>query len=214
MTAAILSSQTAASESERAMLERAVVNQLASLRRETGGYLEFVGEYNGELGGADDENELAERLLGRCPAVLVATGEESFTQESVRHSVLRGSLELELIVVSAHLRSSEARTLGDEQAHLTPTADPGVYRILADCRRLLHGRDLAVDGMNAPIIRGASPAVRSKAITAFTQTYGVSYRYTQPAIVSRPVIDSIEHRHQVESVEPDVPVMSALVEAS
>ena len=207
MTAALAISQTPSAVAERTMIERAIVAALGRLHRNAGGYLEALDLYNGELA-ASEEDDLRDRLLGRVPAVLVTGGRETFTGRSIRRTALEGTLEVEVIVISGHLRSREARAHGDEVSLLDPRADPGVNRILSDCRRLLHGRDLGVTGVQAPTLRAHDPNLKSAALTIFTARYEVDYRFDQlPLDPGRPA-ESIEHRHNVAGGAPVNPVLT------
>ena len=204
----LLLNQTVLADSERVMIERAFVLALASLRRLTGGYLFELGEYNGELAG-NDVGEVATRLQGRLPAILVTTGRGTYESVSVAKRTLRGSLEVEIIALSSHLRSREARTQGDERSAIDPSADPGVYKLLADARRLLYGRDLGINGVSAPDLLVEEPGIRIPELTAFTARYQVEFRFDQRPLVEPVAYETYEHHHNLEAGATANPVITA-----
>lgn len=198
--------QTLHATSERTLLERAFVNALASLRRSQGGYLAELGEYNGELAG--EVEDIKVRLQGRLPAILVTTGRISYESVSVTRRTLKGSLEVEVVALSNHLRSREARTQGDERGALVATSDPGVYKVLADARRLLYARDLGITGVGLPDLLVEEPGIRVADLTAFTARYQVGLRFDQLPLVDPLSFEVIEHHHNVEDGATANPVLT------
>lgn len=196
--------------SERTMLERAVVQALGPLRKQQGGYCEFVGEYAGELDDIQDEDDIADTLRGRVPAVLVSTGDDTY-QLDVSKRRARIDLQFGLLLVSQHLRSHESRTQGDIVSYTNPKADPGVYQMLADARTLLMGRSLAVDGFGFPSPRLSRPRLRRPGFMAYSAVYQIDFRYEQGDYPPARQLESLEHRHNIAESEAGSPVAAGQV---
>jgi len=191
----------------RGDIERAIIVQLAPLSVARGGYLRFIGQYNGELdASASGLDSMQRRLLGQQPAVLVTTSRRSFELKGMKRGRAEVSLEIFLVVISAHLRSHEARNLGDGAAGAM--ADPGIYQILEDCQSLVWNVELGVAG--AGPARPVSEVFIAQApeLTAWRAHYTVEHDAHPPVVAGVP-FESIEHRHNLEHAPAVNPVIVA-----
>lgn len=184
--------------SERTTLERAVVAALAGLERGHGGYLAALDLYAGEML-ANDLDELKGNLRGRAPAVLVSVGDIAYSSKSTARRVFAATLELRLLVVSNHLRSLVARAHGDEVSAVDSTVDPGVNRILVDCRDRLAGEDLGLGGYAPLLPIGEERLVEVADLTVFEATYRTSteIRPRSPSLQPAPAITAVDQRHNL-----------------
>lgn len=190
----------------RGDIERAIVLKLGPLSVAQGGYLRLIGHYNGELdSGKNGLDDIKRRLQGAQPAVLVTTSRRVFNMQGMRRERASVSLEVFLLVISAHLRSREARALGD--AAPGPLADPGIYQILEDCQDALWGVDLGVPSAGVP--RPVSEVFVSGTadLTAWRAHYEVEHDARRPAPTGLPLFESIEHRHNLEHAAAVNPVV-------
>jgi phage gp37-like protein len=191
--------------STRGDIERALIVLLGPLSIASGGYLRFVGHYNGELDASQPGlDAMQRRLLGQQPAVLVTTSRRSFESKGLRRGRAVVSLEVFLVVVSAHLRSHEARNLGD--GALDAMADPGIYQILEDCQRLIWGVDLGVVGASAARPISEVFLAQAPELTAWRAHYAVEHDARPLAEVGVPLA-SIHHDHNLENAEAVNPVI-------
>lgn len=203
----IVLSQTIGALSERTMIERALLAALEPLSVRQGGYLARLDLYSGELG-AGSLDDILTALGGLVPAVLLQTSGSVYRSTSVRRKSTIETITIEVAVASAHLRSQEARVSGDELSVSDPTADPGVHRIIADVRRLLHGQDIGVAGAGVIEIVSDQPVMQAPQLTAWVLRFEVDYRYDapEPARVLGP-ITTIEHRGNLEDSDAVNPVV-------
>lgn len=193
--------------SRRADIELAVVSRLQPLTRAAGRYLACLAQYNGELDGADD---LKAALLGRAPGVLVTTSGASGETKGLRRAESRVMLNIELVVVSNHLRSRVAQKTGD--AALAPTADPGSYQMLEDIQRRLHGHRLVgLEGVELLTWESDGVIVQAPELTAWRQVFTTRYRLAALEPAAQP-LESIEHRHNLDQAAPVNPVVVAELE--
>lgn len=120
-------------------IESQVIARLeAYLERRYGGPLQAVKRFEDVISDAD-EAEVARRLLGQKPAVLLASGRVRYGNASsdlTRYKV--ELLEVELYLVSQHMHSGEARSEGYTSS-VDGGGDPGILRLRADTRRVLWG---------------------------------------------------------------------------
>lgn len=189
----------------RGDIERAVIVTLAPLLRTNGGYLRALGHYNGEIDASKDGlDAMHKRLLGQQPAVLVTTSRRAYDMQGMRRERAKVSLELFLVVVSAHLRSPEARVLG---AGAAPEADPGIYQILEDCQDRLWGADLGVIGAGKPRPVSEVFIAQVPEMSAWRAHYEIEHDARRPAPVGLPAFESLEHRHNLEHAEAVNPVV-------
>lgn len=197
------------SASERTAVKRAVLAALDGLRTASGGYLEALEEYGGQFNGEPDTVMAA--LRGRAPAVLVAIGDDSADIKGMGRRRMMMDLNLEVFVVSAHLRSPEARLSGDEAGALG-TGDPGIDVMLADVRTLLAGADLGAPGVDRPTLKGASQMIADPSLAMFRQDYSVRCAVVVAPPAASPVreIESAEHRHNLEDAATENPVASGV----
>lgn len=106
-----------------------------NLGKKPTGYLRSVETY-----ACDDGPEAAiERVTSYLPGVLVQfVGDELESLDIRPGTFYRSTLSFKLLVLSQNLRYAPAATQGPRDA-AEAADDPGVYRIVGDLRRLLHG---------------------------------------------------------------------------
>lgn len=201
-------------ESERAMLEEGLAAALAPLLRVNGGYLTAIEPYNGELDRADGVEDIFRALLGRSPAILISSSLATVRTRSLRRTRSLSSLNLELLVVSNHLRSPATRNLGDHVSALDPTADPGSYQMLVGIRKLLMGQRLPVAGCQPLILVNEAVVIQVPEMTAWRVVYEARVRLAQPERSANGTLESIEHRHNLIDGEPVNPVVVGEATAS
>lgn len=106
-----------------------------NLGKKQSGYLRTVESY-----ACDDGPEAAiERVNSSYPSTLVQfTGDEVESLSNIPGALYRCVLNFKLLIFSQNLRPSPSATMGPRDP--TEAADdPGVYRIIGDLRRVLHG---------------------------------------------------------------------------
>jgi len=144
-------------------LEDAVITALtplllSALGGGASGYLEAVRPYQGDLSPQADDEDLNRVLGGASPAVLVAIGDDgSYGDVTLSRSMCDLKTTLEVLIVSANLRSPEAKARGDVSDGTGD--DPGIYEIMEDVRGLLFGVEMGVDGVGF-LIPSASTAIQ------------------------------------------------------
>lgn len=197
-----------AGRSERLAVERAVLAALDGLLRASGGYLEELGQYAGEFVG--DAESVLTRLRGQAPAILVSTGDGDYDLKAMSRRRGVVALDLEIHIVSAHLRDREARRLGDE-AGVQGSGDPGIYAILADVRDRLMGAELGIPGVMPPIAKTEEAVISLPTVSVFRATYSVrcSVEAQPPAGMPTRPAETVETRINL----PDSPEVSPVVTA-
>lgn len=208
MTLALLHTSTPVTrESERAMLEASLIAALSPLLRVHGRYLRAVEHYNGEIDRAQGVEDVYRALLGRQPAILVSSSLASRRSRSISRTRSISILNLELLLVSAHLRSPVARNLGDDVSAMTPTADPGAYQMMVDIRKLLDGRRLPVAGSSPLVWNDEAIVIQVPEMTAWRVVYQTRVRLVQQPGLASGQFESVEHRHNLIDADPVNPVV-------
>ncbi len=186
--------------SKRTMIEAALLELLEPLSVRQGRYLALLDQYNGEIGGGASEQDVRNALRGLVPAVLLQTGSAAYVADSMKRNRTVATLQIEILIASAHLRSHEARNIGDEASTGDASADPGAYQIMADVVDLIVGRDLAIDGVS--VVRPISEIVTMQAptLTAWVVRCEVDYRHEAApvAAIGGPYTE-IHHRGNLEN---------------
>jgi phage gp37-like protein len=190
------------------MIEAALLALLEPLSSRQGGYLARLDQYNGEIGAGASVDEILTALGGSVPAVLLQTGSALYSTESTRRTRSLVTLQIEILVASGHLRSHEARNIGDEASVHDDAADPGAYQILADIRDTLNGRSLGISGVSVPRLASETVVMQATELTAWVSRFEIDYRHEQ-VIASQPAVtvDVIEARSNLNesaSVNPVV----------
>jgi phage gp37-like protein len=192
--------------SVRGDIERAVIRQLAPLTTEQGGYLALVGHYNGELDGEHGLDDMQRRLSGAQPAVLVTTSRAVYEVKGTSRSRARVTLDVFVVVVSAHLASREARNLGDDVSVADPRADPGIYQILEDIQDLVWEQPLHVEAAGPARPVSEVFVAQAPELTAWRAHYQVTYD-ARLAAAPALTIHEVEHHHNLENSDPVNPVV-------
>lgn len=218
----ILANQVGHSPAEEAMLEHAVVNMLQQLHVANGGYLHLIGFYNGELDTPEGTTELFGTMMGSAPAVLVATTTARPERKSNRKLNQRIPVQLELLVVSNHLRDHQFRVHADaparedlarvdDNALFRSKWDPGIYRIMADVRSILFGRDLGVANMSRLEFTLKQPVIQARELTLWRMQFEGNYAYLQdpPESLEHFAADSVSVRMNLS--EDDAEVINPIV---
>lgn len=135
------------------------------------GYLRTIAPYNGEIDGAQSAEDIRAALRGRAPGVLVSTTGATYQSRSTRRRRFDREITVELILISNHRRDRETRLRADLVSQGDPSADPGIYRILADVLQQLAGDDLGVDGIGPLSPSAEGPLARFDDFTAWQMTY-------------------------------------------
>ncbi len=192
--------------SERVLVERAVLSALDGLRAVVGGYLEALDPYQGELVG-DDMEDIKQRLMGRCPGILVAIGDSDYDLKSLSRRSAVNKVEVEIAVVSASLRSLEARSAGDE-AGILSQGDPGIYVMLADVRDRLMGADLGVPGVERPIPVSEERLLIDEDLVVYRALYSVRCSVVPhpPRFTAAGPVTVVHHKHNVDGADAVNPV--------
>lgn len=206
----VLAVQPLADPSERTALERAVLAALVGLRRESGGYLAALDLYAGELG-ASELDEVKQNLGGRAPAVLVSVGDVRYESKAISRRLYAATLDLRLFVVSDHLRSRVARAHGDEVSAADPTADPGINRILIDCRSRLAGETLGLAGFGPiePVEEERMVEVTDISIVRAIYQTTVDIAPESPSKQPSRPYAVVEHRHHIAGTGRTNPTLEA-----
>ena len=148
----------------RERLEDAAIKRLLPMRLERGGACACVKEYAGEFERLQEDaaaDDIKRAVGGRVPALLVAAGAGRYESLSVTRRREIGTLEFEVMVVAASLRSREARQRGGD----------GVYAVMRDVRDLLHGIELEVEGCSAPKLLTEEPMLHSTDLCVWKMTF-------------------------------------------
>lgn len=130
----------------RTQIEDAVIASLQPLSRAADGYLRAIKPYRGELEGAANMDELRDSLRGMAPAALVSTGPGRYREMHTARRRAVMDMDVEILIVSASLRSNEDRMRGAGALTVPPRGDPGIYLLLEQVTRILIAQPLAADG--------------------------------------------------------------------
>jgi hypothetical protein len=149
-------------------IEDDVLALLSPLLRPAG-YLEALEPYQGSLDPAEDDPDLNRVLQGRAPAVLVTTGDGDYDGVVIDRRRADWNVTLELLLVSAHLRSSLARARWDGIG-----GDPGIYQMIDDVRDRLFGKELAAAGAGTLIPLGYQALSRSGGKTLWRASFRIA----------------------------------------
>ncbi len=119
--------------------EDAVLNALADLKRENGGYLADLEGYAGQL----DNATALKTWMGRFPAVAVAVPEAAYPPELRTNVFWRQDVKVFVFVGAQSWRGQAEARKGLVGAHL----------ILKDVRRLLLGKTLGLEIRECNLLR-------------------------------------------------------------
>ncbi len=182
--------------SQRGMIAEAVLQALQPLHVRNGGYLEFLGTWNGET-----EEDLQRVLSGASPAVLVWVGAGRINARAVNRQHVRKRYTVELFVISTSFSSREAQGIGDENRELAGV-DPGTYQIIDDLDDMLIGAELGIAGVYLLEPEGETPGNVGET-TMWRVTYGIEAdgRRTRPR---EAVLLALRTRHNL--VDPSAGV--------
>lgn len=200
--------------SPRTMIEAAILEALEPLSVRQGGYLVKIDRYNGEIKAGASDDEIFEALGGSVPALLLQTGSATYALESVKRSRTRTRLEVDVMIASGHLRSHEARNIGDEASVHDASSDPGIYQIMADVAALLKSRPLGVAGVGTLRLRTEENAKQTSALTAWVMRFDLDYREDMLPSSSGVAVTEIEARSNLEDSAAVNPVATGKVEAN
>lgn len=132
---------TGLGKSHRAVIQDAMMQLLARLHRENGGYLKAIEPCTAVIRGSEDDQSIGlvmDQLKGRAPAIVVATGDKEY-KPAGDVDRWESTITCHVYVLVNSMRSQAARQAGDVVSAADPTADPGVYAILEHCEQLLAG---------------------------------------------------------------------------
>lgn len=129
-----------AGKSQRAIVIDAITTMLAPLHINQGGYLQAIEGSTSLAKGPDDDEgcaDIVEQLNGRCPGVLVATGDMDFeTAGDVDR--WKSPLQVHLYFFSNHMRHRfDGRGTADIVSYADGRADPGVFTAMEHARNLI-----------------------------------------------------------------------------
>jgi hypothetical protein len=133
---------TGLGKSLRALVQDGVIDLLQRMLRENGGYIQAIEPTSVIVRGANDEQGLAlilDQLQGRSPAILVATGDKSYSAAGIGGFRWRAELRVHVYFVNNSLRSRLARLVGDVVSDADSSADPGVHIAMEHAEELLVG---------------------------------------------------------------------------
>lgn len=105
-------------------------------------YLRVIGPYNGEIDRAREVEDILRLLRGRSPAVLVAAAGATISSQGAQRRRFLRMVDLEVFIISNHLRDRESRHRGDIINDGSTTADPGIYQIIEDIQERVSGQKL------------------------------------------------------------------------
>lgn len=184
----------------RKQVEDAVIARLAPLLRPTlsggtsTGYLKAIKEYAGELAGKELA-DLKDKLAGQTPGLLVATGRGAYDEVSARRARARKNLDVEILVVSSNMRGLSERAVGSA-GDTSPPNDPGVYAIMEDVDRVLHGVDLGITGVGVALVPTLeAPFVETHDLLVWLKKYAVPVDAIAPdPDATAPALTAIEQR--------------------
>lgn len=127
---------------QREIIQAGVVDLLARLRVDQGGYLQAIEPTDVVVRGVNDEEHLGliyDQLQGRAPAILVATGDKDYTPVSTATHEWKGPISVHVYFFANSLRSRLSRLTGDAQSKASQIADPGLYVMMEHAEQLLIG---------------------------------------------------------------------------
>lgn len=102
-------------------------------------YLRHIGPYNGEINRIEEIEDIARLLRGRSPAVLVTASGANIATKGMNRRRFDRILDLEVFIISNHLRDRESRHRRDQISEVVVTADPGIYQIIDDIQERVTG---------------------------------------------------------------------------
>jgi len=144
-------------------IEDAVIAALAPLKDAIG--VREIKSYQGELEEAD-----LRKTVKNFPAIYVIYGGSEYTAHGARKIESPG---LTLFVADRTLR-------GEEEARRGGANNPGTYRMLRECRRLLCGRNLGLDDLNPLEILRDAPVWFGSGISVYAQEYESAQGHLYP----------------------------------
>lgn len=175
----LLGSQALGAPSERTMIEAALLVLLESLSVRQGRYLARLDQYNGGIGAGMSVDEILGALGGATPAVLLQTSSATRTNGTLSRRRLLINYQIEILIASGHLRSLEARNIGDEASARDASSDPGAYQIMADVRDALDGHNVGVAGVGVPRWVSEQVVIQVPALTAWVSRFEVDFHHEQ-----------------------------------
>jgi hypothetical protein len=199
---------------ELTQLQDAIILQLQGLKRRSGaGYLQAIEPYNGEFDEDEATDDFLQALHGRAPAVLVRMAMGNYEQfgNAPNQTLLRQNVDL--LLISLHMRSFVSRGSGDLQSASDPTQDPGTLSMVKDIRDALLGTHLQVAGFHQARPKSHLPIAQSKSLNVLLFSWEFDFRLVHERKARGPVVraESVEHRHS-EANEPDVLVAKGITE--
>jgi hypothetical protein len=192
----------------RSNIEAAVIMRLEALTRRRGRYLEAVEHYNGEITAQRAMEQVMLELLGRAPAILVVTDTSAARERALNRRRMEETIQLSLLCVSAHRRSTASRKVGDVVSIQDPTADPGINQILWDARQLLLRGRLVVGARRLRHISD-NAVIEEKELTGWRSLYEFVVQVVEAPVASHGPIEIVEHRHNL--VEPEAKAVNPTV---
>ena len=186
---------------QRTVAEQGVLQWLEPLHIRQGGYLRLLDHYNGELDSDAGMDALFAKVRGSLPAVLAATGDETYTKRSTRGKDYWTDCEIEVIVFSNIRRSREAQNIGDERGLNVATVDPGCYVILNDVFTKLTTRWSGDARMERYRPTFTKVVKQLPDMTMWRIRFMVKWTLTvltDSELADAPAITAVEHRHNLE----------------
>ncbi len=191
---------------ERGMAEDFVLFALDRLRMEKGGYLRYLGYYNGELDTEEGADDLFKHTLTNSPAILVAAAQSSYRQKSTARRAYEVTIQVEVLFASGHLRSRPSRLRGDvvtgvdrNDPDQVPSRDPGIYWMMRDAREAILGFPTNLDGMGSFTISREDVVFQHPKVTMWRAVYPIEYAWTQRTREERraAAVRSVEIDHNI-----------------
>ena len=177
----------------RAVVRDGIVTALAPLLSVNGGYLVAIEPFAGTIRGRGDEDGIDRAfdvLKGRSPSLLVAVGDKTYDKTGIKGYQWDGDLSVQILFLSMHGGSLEARLSGDTVSTASDDADPGIEVTLEHVEQLLIGRNLSI-GSKVHELQPVSEEEldTDKHLTLWVQSYRIS--------ISR---DVTEHRAALQAI--------------
>jgi hypothetical protein len=206
---------------QRTTVRRALVDRLAPMLRENGGYLRGIIELPRYVRGESDEDGigmLAAKFQGRVPGIAIALGRKTYEPtDAGEANLVTGGLDLAIYVATGHGRDTlEGRLAADVVSHGDRGADPGIEVILEHVEDHLLGQELNIKGILE--LRGVDEdEVGTFAdMSIWEQRYTVKVeRKINPRRASTQLVTSIEGRHrlaEIPAVHPMSPTVQTVAE--
>jgi Domain of unknown function (DUF1834) len=154
-------------------------------------YLSAVAPYAGELA-SKELSEVYDRLRGRVPAVLVATG-DSRSDLDIQPRHLVKAVDVDLYLVSGNMRSREDKLRDD---------DAGIYQIAEDLEKLLVGRDVGIAGIGRLSFVTEAKMVHAPDLAIWHVRYRVPFDVQATEPMATPLLDLVGSLYQSLDEDP------------